>query len=62
VQLQINPTFMGDTAEAEAGPEPGSRKLIMETLSIETKSETLRTMPSPPLKLDHWMALDSIPK
>jgi hypothetical protein len=48
VQLQINPTFMGDTAEAEAGPEPGSRKLIMETLSIETKNETLRTMPSPP--------------
>jgi hypothetical protein len=48
VQLQINPTFIGDTAEAEAGPEPGSRKLIMETLSIETKNETLRTMPSPP--------------
>src|ERR1019366_10451801 len=52
VQLQINPTFMGDTAEAGAGPQPESRTLTTETLSIETKSETLRSMPSPPLKLD----------
>ena len=53
VQLQINPTFMVDTAETGAGPQPESRKLTTETLSIETKSETLRSMPSPPLKLDH---------
>ena len=40
MQLQINPTFIDDTAEAETGPEPESRQPAKETLSIETKSET----------------------
>jgi hypothetical protein len=51
VQLQINPTFMADTAEAgadPADPQPESRELTTRILSIEAKSDTLRTMPTPP--------------
>src|ERR1035438_10098341 len=56
VQLQINPTFMGNTAEAGAGPQPESRELITKMLSIETKSDPLRTMPFPPSNsITEWL-------
>jgi len=48
VQLQINPTFMGDPAVEEVCPQPESRELTTNMLMIETTSDTLRTMPSPP--------------
>jgi hypothetical protein len=62
VQLQINPTFMVDTVETGVVPQLESRRLTTQTLSIETKSESLRTIAVSPLNLDHWMSLDSIPK
>jgi hypothetical protein len=38
---------MGDSAEAEADPEVGRRKLNIKMLNIEANSETLRTMSTP---------------
>jgi hypothetical protein len=39
---------MGDAVEAETGALPEIRRLTTKRLSVETNSETLRTMPSPP--------------
>ena len=53
VQLQINPTFMGDAAEEEVCPQPDIRDADHENAQHRDKEQYFTNHAVSPLNLDH---------